>query len=51
MAHVHRWGNTVSEAGIDYKAYNQNASLLPLPAKGYFGLEPDQYPLNFNGVR
>ena len=40
------WGNTVSTAGVDYKAYNQNAALLKIP-KGGFGLKPDQYPTSF----
>jgi hypothetical protein len=41
------WGNTVSTAGVDYASYNQNATLLPVPANGYFGPSPDQYPMNF----
>lgn len=41
------WGNEVLQDGIDYQLYNNNASLLPLPASGYFGLAPDQYPLNW----
>lgn len=41
------WGNTVSTAGVDFRAYNQNASLLPLPDAGYFGPSPGQYPMNF----
>ena len=41
------WGNTVSTAGVDYLAYNQKAALLPIPEKGYFGLDPDQYPLKY----
>ncbi|CAJ2514139.1 Uu.00g022580.m01.CDS01 [Anthostomella pinea] len=41
------WGNTVSKAGVDYQAYNQNATLLTLPASGYFGPSPDQYPMKF----
>ncbi|KAM0807083.1 putative Oligopeptide transporter 2 [Seiridium cardinale] len=41
------WGNDVSQKGVDYQLYNNNASLLPLPASGYFGLEPDQYPLEW----
>ena len=40
------WGNTVSTAGVDYKAYNQKAALLKVP-KGGFGLKPSQYPMNF----
>ena len=41
------WGNTISTAGVDFKAYNQKASLLPIPDVGYFGLAPDQYPMAF----
>jgi hypothetical protein len=41
------WGNEVSQNGVDYQLYNNNASLLPLPAEGYFGLAPDQYPLDW----
>ena len=41
------WGNTVAKGGIDWAAYNQKAALLPIPKKGYFGLDPDQYPLHY----
>ena len=41
------WGNTVSTAGVDYRAYNQNASLIPIPKNGTFGLEPAYYPRHF----
>ena len=41
------WGNTVSQAGVDYKSYNQNATLLPIPDVGYFGVPPEQYPMHF----
>lgn len=41
------WGNDVITAGVDYQLYNNNASLLPIPASGHFGLEPDQYPLDW----
>ncbi|KAH8647651.1 oligopeptide transporter 2 [Xylariales sp. PMI_506] len=41
------WGNTVAQEGIDYKLYNNDASLLPLPDAGYFGLSPEQYPLGW----
>lgn len=41
------WGNDVALAGVDYQLYNNNASLLDLPAEGYFGLRPDQYPLDW----
>ncbi|KAK8075563.1 hypothetical protein PG997_010226 [Apiospora hydei] len=41
------WGNEVTTAGVDYLAYNQNASLLAVPAQGYFGPPPDQYPMKF----
>ncbi|KAK9370589.1 OPT oligopeptide transporter protein-domain-containing protein [Lipomyces kononenkoae] len=36
------WGNRVSYAGIDGGVGRQ--TLLPLPEKGYFGLEPGTYP-------
>ena len=41
------WGNTVATAGVDFASYNQNASLLPIPDVGYFGLSPEQYPMDF----
>ena len=41
------WGNTVSTAGIDYTMYNQKAALLPIPEKGYFGLDPNQFPVKY----
>jgi hypothetical protein len=41
------WGNDVATGGVDYQLYNNNASLLSLPANGYFGLAPDQYPLDW----
>lgn len=41
------WGNTVSQAGVDWQLWNGNASLLPIPDKGYFGLSPDRYPMDF----
>lgn len=41
------WGNTVSTAGVDYVSYNQNASLYPVPASGYFGLAPKDFPMKF----
>ncbi|KAK8132393.1 OPT-domain-containing protein [Apiospora kogelbergensis] len=40
------WGNEVTTAGVDYLAYNQNATLLPVPAQGFFGPPPDQYPMH-----
>jgi ABC-type phosphate/phosphonate transport system permease subunit len=43
----HWWGNDVARRGIDWQLYNNNASLIPLPASGYFGLAPDQYPLEW----
>lgn len=46
-ANLSWWGNDVITAGVDYQLYNNNASLLPLPASGHFGLEPDQYPLDW----
>lgn len=41
------WGNDVLQDGVDWQLYNNNASLLPLPSSGYFGLAPDQYPLKW----
>jgi OPT family small oligopeptide transporter len=41
------WGNNVPREGVDYQLYNNNATLLPLPAKGYFGLEPEEYPFSW----
>ncbi|KAK7908880.1 hypothetical protein PG985_016183 [Apiospora marii] len=38
------WGNTVAQEGVDYQLYNNNASMLPVPASGYFGLSPEEYP-------
>jgi hypothetical protein len=43
----HWWGNDVAQRGVDWQLYNNNASLIPLPASGYFGLAPDQYPLEW----
>lgn len=41
------WGNEVDHGGVDYQLYNNNASRLPLPASGFFGLTPEQYPLDW----
>lgn len=41
------WGNSVMISGVDYQSYNQNATLLPLPESGYFGPDPEQYPMQF----
>lgn len=41
------WGNDVSQQGADWQLYNNNASILPLPESGYFGLSPDEYPLEW----
>lgn len=41
------WGNDVPRAGIDYQLYNNNASLYSLPSQGFFGLRPDEYPLDW----
>ncbi|KAI0475209.1 oligopeptide transporter 2 [Xylariaceae sp. FL0804] len=41
------WGNNVATKGVDYQLYNNNASLLPLPSQGYFGLAPEDYPLSW----
>lgn len=40
------WGNSASKDTINYLAFTDDAGgvLKPLPAKGYFGLEPNQYP-------
>lgn len=39
------WGNNVATQGVDYLSYNQNATLLPVPEKGYFGPDPKDWPL------
>lgn len=44
---INWWGNTVATAGVDFKSYNQNATLLPLPESGYFGIAPEDYPMHF----
>ena len=41
------WGNSVPTAGIDYSMYNQKDARLKVPKGGYFGVPPDQYPMNF----
>lgn len=41
------WGNTVPTAGVDYLLYNNEAAILPIPDSGYFGLSPEQYPLDW----
>jgi hypothetical protein len=41
------WGNDVLQQGMDYQLYNNNASLEALPASGYFGLGPEEYPLSW----
>ena len=41
------WGNDVALQGVDYQLYNNNASLLPVPKIGYFGLDPEHYPLRW----
>jgi len=41
------WGDDVATRGMDYQLYNNNASLKALPEVGYFGLRPDQYPLDW----
>ena len=38
------WGNTVQQAGVDYELYQNVGSYLPLPEKGYFGLDPVDFP-------
>jgi hypothetical protein len=38
------WGNTVQRNGFDWDMYNQVGSLEPLPASGYFGIPPEEYP-------
>ena len=37
--------NTIGRTGVDFDLYTNAVALLPLPAKGYFGLEPGQYPI------
>ena len=44
---INWWGNSVSSAGVDFQSYNQNATLLPIPKVGYFGVPPGEYPMNF----
>ncbi|CAN6675128.1 oligopeptide transporter 2 [Trichomonascus vanleenenianus] len=44
---INWWGNTVSQAGVDFQSYNQNATLLPIPAKGYFGPDKKDWPRHF----
>ncbi|ORX40798.1 OPT oligopeptide transporter protein-domain-containing protein [Kockovaella imperatae] len=41
------WGNEVQKDGIDYALYNNKGSYLPLPERGYFGLEPQDFPTNW----
>ncbi|KAI7920704.1 hypothetical protein M9X92_005710 [Pyricularia oryzae] len=38
------WGNDVSKAGIDYKLYTNEARLMEVGERGYFGLDPKDYP-------
>ncbi|KAH8894599.1 oligopeptide transporter 2 [Thozetella sp. PMI_491] len=44
---INWWGNTVSTAGVDFQSYKQNSTLLPIPDVGYFGLAPEDYPLDW----
>ncbi|KAL1407975.1 oligopeptide transporter 6 [Vanrija albida] len=44
---INWWGNRVATAGVDFQSYNQNASLLPIPESGYFGLSPSEFPMNW----
>ena len=44
---INWWGNNVATQGQDYLSYTQNATLLPIPEVGYFGLSPDQYPFEW----
>lgn len=41
------WGNDVAREGIDFQLYNNNASLLPLPGDGFFGLRREDYPVGW----
>ena len=41
------WGNTIAYAGVDFRAYTQNASLFPIPETGYFGLAAEDFPMDF----
>jgi OPT family oligopeptide transporter len=38
------WGNTVQRKGFDWEMYNQVGALNPIPEKGYFGIDPENYP-------
>lgn len=44
---INWWGNSVSTQGADYRAYNQNGTLLPIPDVGYFGPSPENYPMKW----
>ena len=41
------WGNEIQTKGVDWLAYNQKASLKPVPSQGYFGPAPGHYPLKY----
>ena len=41
------WGNTVQQAGVDYELYNNIGAYKPIPEKGYFGLDPQDYPIKW----
>jgi hypothetical protein len=34
-------------ADVDYVSYNQNVSLLAIPASGYFGRALEDFPMKF----
>ncbi|RDW72238.1 oligopeptide transporter 2 [Coleophoma crateriformis] len=46
-ASLNWWGNSVLTAGVDYELYNNEVALQAIPEVGYFGLSPDQFPLNW----
>ena len=41
------WGNDVLNRGVDKQLYGDAAALKPLPAVGYFGLAPKDYPVDW----
>jgi hypothetical protein len=43
------WGNNVATQGYDYQAYVQNATLLPIPEQGFFGLAKEDWPFDWGG--
>ena len=44
-----KWAaNTISEGGIDWRAYNQNATMLKLAEGEHFGPAPENFPMWFS---